>query len=77
MDGAWRFRRDVRRDTAGEGELPEQSANALGVLRDVGVGLGVGAVEIGTGDQAGPPWPGPVTKMVGWLRSAIARLRWA
>ncbi len=53
VDGAGCLRGDVRRDTAGEGELAEQPAQALGVRSDVGVGLGVGAVEVGVGDQAG------------------------
>ena len=44
---------DVARDAAGEGELAEEPAQALGVLGDVGVDLRVGAVEVGRGDQPG------------------------
>ena len=53
VDRARCLRGDVRRDAAGEGELPEQPAHTLGVRRDVGVDLRVGAVEVGVGDQAG------------------------
>ena len=53
MDGAGCLRSDVGRDAAGEGELAEQPAQALGVLGDVGVVLGVAAVEVGVGHQAG------------------------
>src|SRR5699024_4627745 len=42
---------DVGGDAAGEGELAEQSAQALGVLGDVGVDLRVGALEVGVGHQ--------------------------
>ena len=53
VDGAGRLGSDVARDAAGEGELPEQSAQAFRVLRDVRVGLGVGALGVGVRDQAG------------------------
>lgn len=39
VDRARRFRCDVRRDAAGEGELAEQPPNALGVPGDIGVHL--------------------------------------
>ena len=53
VDRARRLRSDVRRDAAGEGELPEQPPHALDVLGDVGVDLRIRAVEVGVGDQAG------------------------
>ena len=44
---------DVRGDATGKGELPKQPSHALGIGGDVGVGLGVGAVEVGAGHQSG------------------------
>ncbi|MEY9214610.1 hypothetical protein ABH917_004056 [Thermobifida halotolerans] len=45
VDGAGRLRRRVAGHPAGEGELAEQLAHALGVQTDVGIGLGVDAVQ--------------------------------
>ena len=53
VDGSRRLGRDVAGNAAGEGELPEQFAQAFGVLLDAGVHLAVGAFEIGVGDQPG------------------------
>ena len=47
VDGTGGFRRDVAGDAAGEGKLLEQAAHALLVPADVGVDLGVGAVQVG------------------------------
>ena len=51
VDRAGRLGRDVARDPAGEGELAEQAAHPLGVGRDVGVDLAVGALEVGVRDE--------------------------
>ena len=53
VDRARRLGRDVARDAAGEGELPEQPPQALLVGRHVGIDLGVGALEVGVGHEAG------------------------
>ncbi len=58
VDRAGRLRGDVRGDPAGEGELREQALHPLLVLADRVVHLGVGALEIGRGDQAGAAVPG-------------------
>src|SRR5690606_25826839 len=47
VDGAGHLRRDVAGDAAGEGELAEQVAHAVGVPGDVRVALGVGALQPG------------------------------
>ena len=52
VDRAGCLRGDMRGNATGEGELSEQPPHAFGVLGDVGVGLGVGPVEVGVGDQA-------------------------
>ncbi len=54
MDGAGRLRRDVARNAAGERELGEEPLHPLLVLRDVGIDLAVGPLEIGVGDQPRP-----------------------
>ena len=54
VDRARGLRGDVAGDAAGEGELPEQGAHPVDVLADPGVHLGVGALEVGVGDEAGP-----------------------
>ena len=61
VDRAGRLRRDVARDAAGERELAEELAQSLLVQPDIGIDLGVGAFQVRVGDEAGPPWPGPVT----------------
>ena len=61
VDRAGRLGCDVAGDPAGEGELAEQPAQALLVAADVGVDLGVGALEVGVGDEAGAAVAGPVT----------------
>ena len=52
----------ARRDMAGvpgrKGELPHQSSPASGVARDAPVALGVGALQVGIGHQAGAPVTG-------------------
>src|SRR5439155_18399315 len=48
-----RLRGDMRWDAARKGELAEERAQAFLVLGDVGVKLGVGALEVGVGDEAG------------------------
>ncbi len=53
MDRPRSLRRYVAGDPAREGELAEQPAHPLGVLRDVRIGLGVAALEVAVGDQAG------------------------
>ena len=53
VDRARRLRRDVARDPAGERELAEEPAHAVLVLRDLGVDLGVRALEVGVRDEAG------------------------
>src|ERR1700693_2815439 len=52
MNRAGRFRRNVARNSAGERELLEESAHAIESLRNVGIDLAVGALEIGVGDEA-------------------------
>ncbi len=59
VDRARRLRCRVRRDAAGEGELPEQPGHARGVLGDRRVQLGVGSLQVGVGHHAGPAVPGP------------------
>ena len=44
--------RHVARDAAGRGELAEQPAYAVGVLRDLREALGVGALEVARGDES-------------------------
>ena len=58
VDRARRLRRDVARDPAGERELAEQLAHALFVARDVGVDLGVAALEPGRRDKSRAAVPG-------------------
>src|SRR5882757_2496397 len=53
VDRARRLGSDVGRNAAGEGELPKEPLDAVDVLGDVGVGLRIGAVEVGVGDEAG------------------------
>ena len=60
VDRAGRLRRHVAGNAARERELGEKTLHALFVLRDVRIDLAVGSFEIGVGDQAGPPCPGPV-----------------
>lgn len=52
VDRSGRLWGDVARDATREGELPEQPVHALLVLGDVRVRLGVGAFEVGVGDEA-------------------------
>ena len=51
VDRAGCLRCDVRRDPARERELAEERAEACFVLRDMGVELRVGALEIRVGDE--------------------------
>ncbi len=53
MDRSRRFRRDVTRDAAREGELFEQLLHAFLVLRDVGVKFAVAPFQVGIGHQPG------------------------
>jgi len=48
----------VRGDAVGPGELTEEALESVEVALDVGVDLGVGAFEIGVGDDAGRPVAG-------------------
>ena len=54
VDRTRRLRRDVARNAAGERELGEEPLHPLLVLRDVGIDLAVGPLEIGVGDQRRP-----------------------
>ena len=54
VDRAGRLRGRVRRDAAGEGELPEQPGHPRRVLGDAGVELAVGALQVGVGHHPGP-----------------------
>ena len=62
VNGTRRFRRDVARDAAGEGELFEQFLHPRFVLRDVRINLAVGALEISLRHQPRPAvtWAGDV-----------------
>src|SRR5271169_2126893 len=53
MDGAGSFGGGVAGNSSGERKLFEQLLQALFVLRDVGIELAVGALEVGVGDQSG------------------------
>ena len=59
VDRARRLGRDVARDAAGERELAEQLAHALLVARDVGIDLGVAALQPRRGDEPGAAVAGP------------------
>ncbi|MGY4362179.1 hypothetical protein ACVW0J_008672 [Bradyrhizobium sp. i1.7.7] len=52
VDRAWRFRRRVARNAAGEGELPEKFSQSVCIARDVRIDLAVAAFEIGVGHHA-------------------------
>jgi hypothetical protein len=52
MDGAGALGRNVARNAARERELPEQLAQPLGVLADVGVDLAVAALQVGVGHHS-------------------------
>ncbi len=53
VDGAGCLRGHVAGHTAGEGELLEQRPHARGVPADVGVRLGVAALQPGVGEHGG------------------------
>ena len=59
VDRARRLRGDVRADVAGEGELLEEPPEPFEVLALVGIGLGVGALEIGRPEDARRAVAGP------------------
>ena len=59
VDRARRVRSGMAGDATGEAELTEQLPQAGLIAADVWVDLRVRAFEIGLGDDAGPPWPGP------------------
>jgi hypothetical protein len=59
VDRAGRLGRDVRRDPTRERELPEQLAQAVLVLRDVGIHLGVRPLEVRVRDRGRPAVPRP------------------
>ena len=59
VDRARRLRGDVRADVAGEGELLEEPPEPFEVLALVGIGLGVGALEIGRPEDARGAVAGP------------------
>ena len=52
VDRPGRFGGDVAGDSVGPGELPEEQAHAFGIPADVRIELGVGAIQIGGGDEA-------------------------
>ncbi len=54
-----RFRGDVARDAAGKGKLLEEVLHPGFVLRHLRIALGVGAFEIGVGDERRTAVPGP------------------
>ena len=51
MDRAWCLRRAMAADPAGEGELLEQAAHAVGILGDLAVDLRVRAFQVDIRDQ--------------------------
>ena len=53
MDRSWRLGRDMAGNPAREGELAKQPPQALFIEPDMRVGLGVGAVQVDVGHQAG------------------------
>ena len=53
VDGAGDVGGVVRGDAVGPGELAEEALEAVVIALDVGIDLGVGAFEIGVGDDAG------------------------
>ena len=53
IDGAWRLRRDMAGNAAGEGKLGEQAFQALLVLRNVRIHLAVAAFQRGVGHETG------------------------
>ena len=57
MDRPGGLRGDMGGYSTGKRELPKQSSHALGVSGDVGIGLGVGAVEVGASHQSGTAVP--------------------
>ena len=59
VDRAGCLGRDVAGNAAGKGELAEQPAQALLVVADVRVDLGVGALEVGVGDDSRAAVAGP------------------
>ncbi len=52
MDRTGRFRRHMARNAAGERELPEKLAHALGALGNLRIDFAIDAFEIGIGDHA-------------------------
>ncbi len=59
VDRTRAFGRDVARDPARPGKLPEQPLHPAAAALDRGIMLGVGAFEIGVGDQPRPAMPRP------------------
>ena len=60
VNGSRSLGRHMARDATRERELGEQPLHSLFVLCDVRIDLGVGPFQVGIGDDAGPPWPGPI-----------------
>ena len=58
VDRPRRLGRDVARDAAGEGELPEELAQTVLIPPDVGIELAVSAFEVRIRDEAGAAVPG-------------------
>ena len=77
VDGARSFGGDVRGDAAGERELREQLREAALVLRDRGVGLGVGAFEVARGNEAraAVAWARHVKRVEAALFNRAVRVR--
>jgi hypothetical protein len=53
VEGPGRLGSRVGADASGEGELLEETAHPALVLGDVGVDLGVDALEVGLGEDGG------------------------
>ena len=74
VDGARGFRSEVGGDAARVGELAEELLQASLILGNVGVRLGVGAVQVGLGGTGRAT--GPMMNTVFWPWSAMKRLMW-
>lgn len=48
----------MTRNAAGEGELPEQTVQTIGIPTDIGIDLAVGTFQIGIGDDTGTAMAG-------------------
>jgi hypothetical protein len=55
VDRTGRLGSDVARHAIGPGELPKQALQAVSAAFDIGISLGVGALEIALREGPGPP----------------------